>query len=93
MPLPGRKTSMFIISSHIVEAGEKLKQRNKYRVLLPAHTHEWSPARIYLYLEQGITDDRHGMIIIRNEGILETLKNGHRNIRHLLKDKCNKHEL
>jgi hypothetical protein len=31
----------------------------------------------YTYkLEEGITDDRHGMIIIRNEGILETLKNG-----------------
>jgi len=29
----------------------------------------------YTYtLEQGITDDRHGMIIIRNEGILDILK-------------------
>jgi DNA mismatch repair ATPase MutS len=31
----------------------------------------------YTYrLEQGITDDRHGMIIIRNEGILDVLKEG-----------------
>ncbi len=33
----------------------------------------------YTYtLEDGITDDRHGMVIINNEGILETLKNGRR---------------
>jgi hypothetical protein len=31
----------------------------------------------YTYrLEKGITDDRHGMIIIRNEGILEILERG-----------------
>jgi len=31
----------------------------------------------YTYtLEEGITDDRHGMVIIRNEGILESLATG-----------------
>jgi hypothetical protein len=31
----------------------------------------------YTYkLEKGITEDRHGMIIINNEGILEILKKG-----------------
>jgi hypothetical protein len=31
----------------------------------------------YTYiLETGITDDRHGMTIINNEGILELLKKG-----------------
>ncbi|WP_431210963.1 hypothetical protein ACQ86N_34210 [Puia sp. P3] len=32
---------------------------------------------VYTYqLEVGITDDRHGMVIIRNEGILDILENG-----------------
>ncbi len=36
----------------------------------------------YTYtLVEGITADRHGMIIIRNEGILETLKNGRKRAR------------
>ncbi|NII26258.1 DNA mismatch repair protein [Pseudoflavitalea sp. X16] len=71
-----KKTSMFIISSHIVEAGEALKQRNDIGFLyLPTRMNGHKPEYTYT-LEQGITDDRHGMIIIRNEGILDTLKNG-----------------
>jgi len=32
---------------------------------------------IYTYtLESGITADRHGMVIVNNEGILDILKNG-----------------
>jgi DNA mismatch repair protein MutS len=71
-----KKDSMFIISSHIVEAGERLQQ-------IPSIGFQYLPTRMngtipeYTYtLENGITADRLGMIIIRNEGILETLKNG-----------------
>jgi DNA mismatch repair protein MutS len=71
-----KKNSMFIISSHIVEAGERLQQ-------IPSIGFQYLPTRMngtvpeYTYtLEEGITADRHGMIIIRNEGILETLANG-----------------
>jgi DNA mismatch repair ATPase MutS len=72
----GKKTSMFIISSHIVEAGEELKQRSNIGFLyLPTRMNGHRPEYTYT-LKQGITDDRHGMIIIRNEGILDTLKNG-----------------
>jgi DNA mismatch repair protein MutS len=71
-----KKTSMFIISSHIVEAGEQLKQRPDIGFLyLPTRMNGHKPEYTYT-LERGITDDRHGMIIIRNEGILDTLKNG-----------------
>lgn len=71
-----KKTSLFIISSHIVEAGEQLKQKNNIGFLyLPTCMNGHIPEYTYT-LERGITDDRHGMIIIRNEGILETLKNG-----------------
>ena len=71
-----KKTSLFIISSHIVEAGEALKQRNNIGFFyLPTRMNGHNPTYTYT-LEQGITDDRHGMIIIRNEGILDTLEAG-----------------
>ena len=72
----GKKDSLFIISSHIVEAGEDLRQRSNIGFLyLPTRMNGHVPEYTYT-LERGITDDRHGMIIIRNEGILETLTNG-----------------
>lgn len=70
------RNSMFIISSHIVEAGEALKQEENIHFLyLPTLMNGHVPEYTYK-LEQGITEDRHGMIIIRNESILETLENG-----------------
>jgi DNA mismatch repair protein MutS len=75
----GKASSLFIISSHIVEAGEELKQRNNIGFLyLPTRMNGHTPEYTYT-LEKGITDDRHGMIIIRNEGILDILKNGNKN--------------
>jgi DNA mismatch repair ATPase MutS len=74
----GKATSLFIISSHIVEAGEALRQRSNIGFLyLPTRMNGHTPEYTYT-LEQGITDDRHGMIIIHNEGILEILQQGHR---------------
>ncbi len=71
-----KRNSLFIISSHIIEAGEQLKALNNIGFLyLPTRMNGHMPEYTYK-LEEGITDDRHGMIIIRNEGILETLKNG-----------------
>lgn len=68
--------SLFIISSHIVEAGEDLRQKDNIRFFfLPTRMNGHVPEYTYT-LVQGITNDRHGMIIIRNEGILEILKNG-----------------
>ncbi|MBO9634341.1 MAG: DNA mismatch repair protein [Chitinophagaceae bacterium] len=72
----GNPSSLFIISSHIVEAGEDLQQKDNIRFFfLPTRMNGHVPEYTYT-LEQGITNDRHGMIIIRNEGILEILKNG-----------------
>ena len=69
-----KRSSMFVISTHIIEAGEVLKKHNyisfKY---LPTRMKGTTPEYTYT-LESGITDDRHGMIIINNEGILELLK-------------------
>jgi DNA mismatch repair ATPase MutS len=72
----GRSNSLFIISSHIVEAGEELAKEPTIGFrFLPTRMNGHTPEYTYT-LEKGITADRHGMIIIRNEGILETLKNG-----------------
>jgi len=71
-----QKNSLFIISSHIVEAAEDLAQKSNVGYLyLPTLMNGHVPAYTYT-LKKGITDDRHGMIIIKNEGILEILKNG-----------------
>jgi DNA mismatch repair ATPase MutS len=71
-----QRNSMFIVSSHIVEAGTDLQQQPNIDYLyLPTRMNDHIPAYTYT-LEKGITDDRHGMIIIRNEGILDILANG-----------------
>lgn len=70
-----KRNSVFVISTHIIEAGAVLKENCasisfKY---LPTRMNGTNPEYTYT-LESGITDDRHGMIIINNEGILELLK-------------------
>ena len=65
----------FVISTHIIEAGDELKKKcnNIEYVYLPT-VMEGAVPRYTYKLEKGITADRHGMIIIRNEGILDILK-------------------
>ncbi|MGN6417185.1 MAG: MutS-related protein [Pseudobacter sp.] len=76
MAFAGKKDSLFLISSHIVEAGNELKKRpNIGFQYLPTRMNGTIPEYTYT-LEEGITDDRHGMVIIRNEGILESLATG-----------------
>jgi DNA mismatch repair protein MutS len=70
-----KKNCLFIISTHITEAGEQLRGRcsNLQFVYLPSILHGNKP--VYTYqLQQGISDDRHGMIIIQQEGILELIE-------------------
>ncbi|HEY8388462.1 MAG TPA: DNA mismatch repair protein [Parasegetibacter sp.] len=72
-----RTNSMFIISTHIMEAGEVLRDqfRNIQFLFLPTKMEGTKP--LYTYqLEKGITSDRHGMIIIQNEKIIDILRNG-----------------
>jgi DNA mismatch repair protein MutS len=76
----GKRESIFVISTHIIEAGEVLRERcdNIAFLFLPTRMEGTKP--VYTYqLEHGITDDRHGMVIIRNEGILDILENGNFN--------------
>lgn len=73
----GKRSSMFVISTHIIEAGGVLEKdhSNISFNYLPTRMDGHKPVYTYT-LAKGITEDRHGMIIIRNEGILEILKNG-----------------
>lgn len=76
----GKRTSIFVISTHIIEAGEVLRERcdNIGFLFLPTRMKGTQP--VYTYqLEAGITDDRHGMVIIRNEDILDILEKGNWN--------------
>ncbi len=77
-----RKTdSLFIISTHIIEAGDVLRQKAdtiRY-CYMPTKMDGHKP--VYTYkLEEGITEDRHGMVIIRNEGILTMLEKNFPNL-------------
>jgi DNA mismatch repair ATPase MutS len=69
-----RKNCMFIVSTHIIEAGDVLKEKcdNINFVYLPTLMEGNTP--VYTHkLASGITSDRHGMVIIKNEGILDLL--------------------
>ena len=72
-----KRLSNFVISTHIMEAGETLRSGypNVNFVYLPTKMIEHKPVYTYT-LEQGISADRHGMMIINNEGILDILKSG-----------------
>ena len=64
----------FVISTHIIEVGETLRQRsdNLQFAYLPTVMDGMTPRYPYI-LQKGITNDRHGMLIIGNEGILDII--------------------
>jgi DNA mismatch repair protein MutS len=64
---------LFIVSTHIIEVGEALKDRENIQfVYMPTVMDGLHPRYPYT-LRTGITEDRQGMMILRNEGILELL--------------------
>lgn len=64
---------LFIVSTHIIEVGESLKDYpNIHFVYMPTIMDGHRPRYTY-QLQEGITEDRQGMMIIRNEGILDML--------------------
>jgi len=65
----------FIISTHIMEVGEQLMGRCKHFQFLYLPTILKGSIPAYTYkLQEGISADRHGMMIIENEGILEIIR-------------------
>jgi DNA mismatch repair protein MutS len=71
------RNCFFVISSHITEVGETLQERcgNFRFAYLPTMMDGAIPRYTYR-LTDGITKDRHGMMIIKNEGILGLLREG-----------------
>src|SRR5690606_31308078 len=65
---------LFIISTHIIEVGEALKSTDNIQFYYMPTIMEGAKPRYPYTLEKGITEDRQGMMIIRNEGILEMLR-------------------
>jgi DNA mismatch repair ATPase MutS len=64
---------LFIVSTHIIEVGEALKgNANIHFVYMPTIMEGARPRYTY-QLQEGITEDRQGMMIIKNEGILELI--------------------
>lgn len=62
---------LFVISTHIVEVGEALgKETKPIQFRFMPTVMEGNHARYPYVLADGISDDRHGMMIIKQEGIL-----------------------
>ncbi len=75
------KDSVFVVSTHVIEAGQTLKEEHPTINFSYLPTSMEGNQPIYTYkLESGITTDRHGMVIINNEGILDILEAGLKNI-------------
>ncbi|QEC43800.1 MutS-related protein [Pseudobacter ginsenosidimutans] len=68
------RNCLFIVSTHIIEVGESLKKHNNIQSLFMPTIMEGAKPRYTYRLQEGITEDRQGMMIIRNEGILEMLE-------------------
>lgn len=71
------ENSLMLVSTHIVEAADNLREhcRNIQYSYMPTIMKENKPVYTYV-LTEGVTQDRHGMLIIQNEGILNILANG-----------------
>jgi DNA mismatch repair ATPase MutS len=69
------RNSFFVISTHIIEVGDTLQKEcsNLQFSYLPTIM-EGSVPRYPFTLMPGITNDRHGMLIIENEKILELIQ-------------------
>lgn len=69
------RQSLYIVSTHILEAGIELKKRhdNFHFLYFPTIMQGLIPKYTFK-LAEGISADRHGMMIIRNERIIEIIK-------------------
>lgn len=73
--LTKRHACSFMISTHIIEVGQDLSKScdNVTFAYLPTVMNGSVPTYTYK-LEPGITNDKHGMIIINNERIVELIR-------------------
>jgi len=67
------RNCVFIISTHIVEVGETLRDNDNLQFTFLPTIMEGKTAKYPYLLQEGISNDRHGMMIIEQEGILEMI--------------------
>ncbi|QEC43963.1 DNA mismatch repair protein [Pseudobacter ginsenosidimutans] len=68
------RNCLFIVSTHIIEVGEKLTNKPNIQFKFMPTVLEGSVPRYTYQLKDGITEDRQGMMIISNEGILQLIE-------------------
>lgn len=64
---------LFIVSTHIIEVGEALTDLPNVQYRFMPTVLEGNVPRYTYTLQEGITEDRQGMMIIENEGIIELI--------------------
>lgn len=68
------RSCLFVVSTHIIEVAEELKGEGNIVFAYMPTVMEGPVPRYPYILTSGVTEDRQGMIIIENEGILDLLK-------------------
>lgn len=68
------RNCLFVISTHIVEVGEALAEQDNIQFKYLPTIMDKNTTRYTYKLSEGISNDRHGMKIIKDEGILEMIK-------------------
>ncbi|WP_341835631.1 hypothetical protein WJU16_22650 [Chitinophaga pollutisoli] len=66
---------LFIVSTHIIEVGEALKKLQNVQFRFMPTVLEGNVPKYTYSLQEGITEDRQGMMIIENEGIIDLINN------------------
>lgn len=68
------KTSLFVISTHLIELALELEEEEKISFLFLESAVENNKPKFYYKLKKGISRDRLGIVIVKNEGIVELLE-------------------
>ncbi len=68
------RDSFFLISTHIVEVAEAMKNHDNINFCYLSSTMAGGLPQFSYQLQSGVTDERMGMWIIENEGIIDILK-------------------
>ncbi|MEN8122120.1 MAG: hypothetical protein ABFS35_17365 [Bacteroidota bacterium] len=68
------KSSLFILSSHLLELGKELKTENSIRFMyFDSKVENGKPVFNYK-ISKGLSDERLGMLILENEGVFDILE-------------------
>ncbi len=68
------KSSLFLLSSHLLELGNELKSEKSIRFMYFDSTVENGKPIFNYKIKEGLSDERLGMLILENEGIFELLE-------------------